>query len=410
MPPPDAVTEPVVHVLVVGGGNAGISLAAYLRRESPELTVALVAPEAHHTYRPLLSYVGGGMARLRRIRRAQRRVVPRGVRWHQDEVVRLLPGEQGRPHTIETAGGLRLQAEDLVLCPGTRMDLDALPGLAEALQTEHASTNYAPELAPRTWRMLRDLRAGRAVFAISARNTPCPGVGLKPLFLAADHWRAEGRLDDIEITVVMEQDAPTGLPRANRRIVRALEELGATVHRGARLGVIDAGERTLRFTASDGRGHAVGYDALHVAPPYRGHDWVVEAGVTDPRTALVATSPLTLAHPDHPGLWALGDAATLGTPSSGGGLRSQVPVVAHNIVARRTGGAMREYDGYTVVPLPLDRRRGLLAEWDRRGRESRTVPLVSLARPLRAVLWFDLWVQPRVYWWRLLRGRGLDEG
>ena len=52
-------------VLVVGGGNAGISAAARLLKKGIS-DVAVVEPKQVHTYRPLLSYVGSGQASLTR--------------------------------------------------------------------------------------------------------------------------------------------------------------------------------------------------------------------------------------------------------------------------------------------------------------------------------------------------------
>lgn len=50
------------QVVIVGGGNAGISLAARLiRGGAPD--VAVVESESVHRYRPLLSYVGAGPRR-----------------------------------------------------------------------------------------------------------------------------------------------------------------------------------------------------------------------------------------------------------------------------------------------------------------------------------------------------------
>ena len=79
---------PLHHdVLIIGGGNAGISLAAKLRRDGCR-DVAVVEPKAVHEYRPLLSYVAGGMATLDDLRRPQADVIPPGVRWYHDAVVR----------------------------------------------------------------------------------------------------------------------------------------------------------------------------------------------------------------------------------------------------------------------------------------------------------------------------------
>ena len=406
-------------VVVVGGGNAGLSLAAYLRRQDPAVDIAIVAPEEQHVYRPLLSYVGAGMAPPGRARRDEAGLIPPRCTWYRDRVERVRPcctgpgstetGGQATPgprHEVHTASGAILRAADVVLCPGSVIDWAALPGLREACATPHVSTNYDPAMAPATWRMLSALESGHAVFAISTRHAPCPAVGLKPLFLATDFWRRAGRLHDIRITVVTEGPTFTGLARADRLIDERLTALGARVLRSARLDALEPGGRILHVDTGDGRPTAVSYDALHVVPPHRGHDWLVRSGLTDPGTTLVPVDPYTLEHPAHPGLWALGDAADLHTTSSGGGLRRQVPVVGDNIRARRAGRPpRRRYDGYSVAPIPLDHHRLLLAEWDRDGTEERTLPPVSLATPRAATLAFDLHLQPLIYWRRLLRGK-----
>ena len=67
-------------VVVVGGGNAGISLAARLRRLGCR-DVAVVAPRPEHRYRPLLNYVAGGQAEMRELTRPTSSVIPDGCTW-----------------------------------------------------------------------------------------------------------------------------------------------------------------------------------------------------------------------------------------------------------------------------------------------------------------------------------------
>ena len=115
--------------------------------------------------------------------------------------------------------------------------------------------------------------------------------------------------------------------------------------------------------------------------------------------------PRTLQHRAHPTVWGLGDAASVDALPSGGALRKQVPVVAHNIAARRTGATMRRYDGYSVAPVTTSRRELLLAEFDRDGRPEPTTTVPDLVRPRRSLLVFDRYVEPQVYWHRLLKGK-----
>lgn len=385
-------------VLVVGGGNAGISLAAKLLRDGAR-DVAVVEPKDTHHYRPLLSYVAGGAATLDDLSRPQREAMPDGVRWYRDRVVAVEPARS----LVRLGGGEELTYGDLAVCPGSEVDWDAIPGSQEAMATPHAATSYTLEHAPRTWEMLSGLRAGRAVFAISGRHVPCGPVGLKPLFMAADHWRRAGRLDDIEVELLVEADRLVDEERSDRELRDAAAAFGVRVRTGVTLASVDAGSRTLRVTAPD---DAVAYDALYLAPPHRAPSWVAESDLaTTGSEGFVAVDPHTLQHLAHPRVWGLGDVATVGTMPSGGALRKQVPVVAGNIAARRHGRPMQRYDGYTVAPVTTSRRRLLLAEYDRDAQPQPTVPFPDLRRPRPSTLLFDRYLEPSIYWHRLLRGK-----
>ena len=69
MTPPIGNVDASFDVVVVGGGNGGISAAARLL-EMGIADVAVLEPQAVHTYRPLLSYVGAGQADMRSAERS----------------------------------------------------------------------------------------------------------------------------------------------------------------------------------------------------------------------------------------------------------------------------------------------------------------------------------------------------
>src|ERR1019366_9813579 len=78
------------RIVIIGGGSAGISVAARLRRAGEE-DVAIIEPARLHYYQPLWTLVGGGYASLDRSRRLEASVMPKGVRWIQDAAVELDP-------------------------------------------------------------------------------------------------------------------------------------------------------------------------------------------------------------------------------------------------------------------------------------------------------------------------------
>ncbi|GAA5124175.1 FAD/NAD(P)-binding oxidoreductase [Alloalcanivorax gelatiniphagus] len=397
------MVDPDHHdVLVVGGGNAGTSLAAKLLRDDFG-DVAVVESRAVHRYRPLLNYVGGGEATMADLERPAERVVPDGCTAIRDEVVAVsLDGPRGP--AVLTASGRRIGCSTLVVCPGLDEDWDATPGLREAYAAGWAGSTFDDDTASGVWPALRDLRAGRVVFTVPPEPAPCGATALKPLFMACDHWRRAGVLDAIDLHLVLPGAAPLGLPGPDARLETLLASYGVEVHREAQVASLGARSVVLRTAAGekvlDDLAHA------HVVPHYRAPGWVVDGGLAGKHPAgLVDVDPLTLRHRRHRDVWSLGDVADLGTRPSGGALRKQVAVLAANLAAARSGRELQHYDGYTVMPITTSRRRLMLVEVDRDGRPQPSVPWIDLTKPRAVTWWVDRYALPQVYWRRILRGR-----
>lgn len=389
-------------VVVVGGGNAGISLAARLRRDGFE-DVALVEPRETHLYRPLLNYVGGGQASMREAARPMASVVPDGVHWYRDQVLAADP----HARSVTLASGRVLTGRDLVLCPGMEADWDRVPGAREAVMAPTGCSTYVDERAEHTWELVRGLRQGSAVFVVEDGPVGCAGAALKPLFLAADHWRRTGALDSIDVTLALGWPTVYGLRRVDEVLTAAAERYGIRVVTGARLQSVDAVSGTLRWDAGQGA-EGLHYDLLNLVPRHRAPTWVAESGLSGGEVAepgMVEVDPETLAHRRYEGVWALGDAADVQASRSGGGLRPQAAVVAENITARRQGGEYTRYDGYTTTPITVARDLLTLAEFDRDGRPTPSVPWIDLVRPRRLTWLYDRYLQPQLYWHGILKGR-----
>ena len=49
------------QILVIGGGNAGLSLSAHLLLKNNKLDIGIVEPSDKHYYQPAWTLVGGGV-------------------------------------------------------------------------------------------------------------------------------------------------------------------------------------------------------------------------------------------------------------------------------------------------------------------------------------------------------------
>nr|WP_255371478.1 FAD-dependent oxidoreductase [Cupriavidus sp. YR651] len=79
------------HIVVVGGGAAGIAVASSLRAREPELDIAIIDPADVHYYQPGWTLVGAGVFEAAATARTMASRVPAGVRWLKGAVVAFEP-------------------------------------------------------------------------------------------------------------------------------------------------------------------------------------------------------------------------------------------------------------------------------------------------------------------------------
>ncbi|OIJ92661.1 NAD(P)/FAD-dependent oxidoreductase [Streptomyces colonosanans] len=392
------------RVAVIGGGSAGISVAARLRRAGVT-DITLVEPSDTHWYQPLWTLVGGGQASLRSTRRSEASVIPDGVRWIRRHALAVDPDAR----TVTLSGGDELAYEHLVMAPGLQLDWDAVPGLAKAVGHDRVSSNYAPEYAPRTWDLIKRMRSGTAVFTHPATPLKCGGAPQKIAYLAADYWRKQKVLDRIRIILVLPDPTLFKVPEWARTLEQVTARYGIEVRLRSEMTAVDGDRREVVLTDhANGTEETVHYDLLHAVPPQSAPDWVKDSPLADPANPLgfVAADKHTLQHPQYPNVFALGDVANLPTSKTGAAVRKQAPVVAANLLDAMKGKTpTRRYDGYTSCPLVTARDRMLLAEFDYDLKPSPTFPLINTFKERRDMWVFKRYVLPPVYWHGMLTGR-----
>ena len=106
------------QVLIVGGGTAGITVAAILKRRAPGANIAIVEPAHDHYYQPAFTLVGAGVYPLARTRRAEESLIPVGVQWIRNAAQAFEPEK----NTVSLSNGDTLTYDYLVVCTGVKLD------------------------------------------------------------------------------------------------------------------------------------------------------------------------------------------------------------------------------------------------------------------------------------------------
>ena len=392
------------QLLVIGGGNAGLSAAAHLLLKSPKTSVGIVEPSDKHYYQPAWTLVGGGAFNIKDTERNEKDFIPQGAEWIKDRVESFKPEK----NEVTLASGAVIGYDQLLVCPGIQLDWSAVKGLPESLGKNGVTSNYSFQYAPYTWECIKGLKKGKAIFHNPHTPVKCGGAPHKIMYLAADHWRREGVLKDMDIQYWSGGTKLFAVPRYEKTLLKVVERGGIKLNFFWKLEEIDGPNKRARFVGFGEKNKDevqwVDYDMIHVTPPQSAPDFIKKSPLAN-AAGWVDVDKHRLQYVKFKNVWSIGDAAGLPTSKTGAAIRKQTPTVVNNILAAMANKAMpASYDGYTSCPLVTGYGKLVLAEFDYDNKPQETFP-IDQSKERWSMYQLKREVLPRLYWNFILRGR-----
>jgi len=396
------------RILIVGGGAAGITVAAELKRHQRELDIAIVEPSETHWYQPGWTLVGAGVFTRRQTEREEQSLIPKGVTWIKAAVTAFAPDD----NVVTLSNGKVLGYDYLVACPGLKIGWDKIAGLSETLGSNGVCSNYRADTAEYTWRLIQSFRGGTALFTQPPMPIKCAGAPQKILYMMADILRGRNQLSNATLRFCLAGDALFGVPFFVPSLQEAVDKYGIDVAYRHNLIAIDGPAKTATFRVTDSEGRTsdqeMRFDMIHVVPPQTGHD-VVRASPLANEAGWIDVNPATLQHVRYPNVFSLGDAASTSNAKTAAAVRLQAPVVVANLTALLEGRPFgEEYDGYGSCPLTVARGKIVLAEFTYGGKVTPSFPLLDPRVPRRSMWYLKTKFLPWLYWSHMLKGGMID--
>lgn len=340
----------VTSVLVLGAGFGGLELSSRLAQEiGDQIDVTVVDRADAFVFGFSKLDVMFGKQTPDAVRIAYRDLAVPGVRFRQETVTAIDPARR----RVVTDGGT-YEADILVVALGADYDLAATPGLVEA---GHEFYSVAGAEAVRD--LLPSFRAGTAIVGVCGAPFKCPPAPSEAAILLDEYLRERGVRDEIRISVVIPFGTPVPpSPATSEAILAKFAQRGIEFVAERRVAALDPA--THEAILDDGR--RLPCDLFLGIPVHRAPAVVEAAGLT--AEGWIPVDPATLAT-RFPGVYAVGDVTSVGTPKAGVFAEGAARVVADQLVARirgqsqppgfdGTGACWMELGGHEVARIDVD--------------------------------------------------------
>ena len=398
------------QILIVGGGAAGITAAAQLKRARNNLDVAILEPASDHYYQPGWTLVGGGVFSLEETRRAERDLIPAGVHWIQAGAASFDPDH----NSVTTTSGDTLSYDVLIVATGLQLCWDKIEGLSEALGQGGVCSNYSKEFAPYTWEAIQAFKGGNAVFTCAPMPIKCPGAPQKIAYLADDAIKRDPALA-ARSKVIYATATPGifGVPTYAAPLREVVKRKGIDARYNHVLIEVrpDSKEAVFRVQPAspadsqgeESREEVISYDLLHVTPPMAAPDVVAQSPLAA-ASGFVDVDKHSLQHVRFANVFSLGDVSGMPNSKTAAAVRGQAPVLVDNLLAQLDGATGHgAYDGYSCCPLITGYGKTIMAEFNYEQQPVPSFPLDPTEE--RWSMWIvKTKVLPWIYWNRMLKG------
>jgi sulfide:quinone oxidoreductase len=318
-----------MRVLVLGAGFGGLELTTRLSEElGDEVEVTLIDKADGFVFGFAKLDVMFGRTTAEAAHHSYRDLVKPGVRFVQSRIRAIDPSLR----RVETDAGT-FEGDVMVVALGADLHPEATPGLVEA---GHEFYTEAGAFATRD--VLERFDGGRVIVAVTSTPFKCPPAPSETALMLHEYLAAKGIQAEIALVMPLPKPIPPS-PEASAALLAVFEERGISWHPNRIVRSLDPQRRVAVFADGD----EMPFDLFLGVPVHRVPEVVRDSGMAV--DGWIPVDSLTL-ETTFPGVYAVGDVTSVGTPKAGVFAEGQAAIVADRIIAlHRHGDALSTYGG-----------------------------------------------------------------
>jgi sulfide:quinone oxidoreductase len=405
-------------IVVVGGGTAGLGVAAMLRNEGMK-DITIIEPKDKHYYQPLWTLVGAGIKSNTDSEQNLKELIPKGVQWMQTSVTTFNP--ENNKVTLED--GSEVDYDYLIVAGGIQIDWKKIPGLVEGLSKPDSGvvSIYDYHYSAKTWETFNAIKqsAKRMIFTVPVGLIKCAGAPQKIMWLLEDTLREQpGLREKVSVEFWVPGPAMFGIKRYSDQLDVIRQERDVKAFFKQELVSIDVDRKVAFFKNLDGSNSLSEqpFDLLHVTPPMSAPDFIKKSPFANP-DGWMEVNKHTLQSTKYSNVFGLGDCTNTPNSKTAAAITSQAPVLVHNLQKAIENKALDgNYRGYASCPLIVKKNRVILAEFGYDGkimesfaRETGKFPMNLLGQDGALQQRFFYWLKedffPFAYWKLWVHGK-----
>ena len=405
-------------IVIIGGGAAGISMAARLKSWLDKPDITLIDPSDRQFYQPGFTLIASGVYQPDDVWRKQEDCIPNDIKWIKDSVADVDPVW----NQVTTKNNGKIAYDFLVLTPGIQINWEKVEGITQAtLGQGNAHSIYDFEGAQKTWKAIQEFSktGGRGIYTDTYTKHKCGGAPKKICLLTEHYTRKQGTRETVDLNFYTASKELYDVPFFTPRLLEIYKERNIPINLNVRVKGVDTAAKQVHFekieTVGDQKVYTPfveDYDFLHFTPPMSAPDFVREAGLgwTEGKLAAdawVMVDKETLVHKTYPNIVSLGDVAGIPTSKTSAAIRKQVPIAAKNLISLMEGKEPAEkYDGYAACPIVTDYGHVLLCEFNYKKEAQNSFPftLLDTSKEQWAAWLLKVYFLKRMYFYGMLNG------
>ena len=323
-----------MRIVILGAGFGGLELSTRLSEEFGDgVDVVLIDKGEGFVFGFSKLDVMFGFTDAEHVLHRFEDAVKPGVRFVRAVVTAIDPIAK-----VVTTDAGTFDADILVVALGADLHPEMTPGLLEG---GHEFYTVPGAFALRD--VLHEFEGGRVLVGVTSTPFKCPPAPSETTLLVNDFLQERGLREHSEVSLVMPLPLPIPpSPQASEAILAAFEHRGITWRPNTLVRALDPARKVA--VLSDGG--ELPYDLFLGVPIHRAPTVVVDAGLTE--DGWIPVDPLTL-QTRFPGVYAVGDVTSVGTPKAGVFAEGQASVVASAIIATvHNAETDAVYDGHGI--------------------------------------------------------------